>query len=620
MSPAGWLRPPRILGSVASDLVPVRSLLRRLAFVAGFAVAFGLVPGVALAQQVPDLSVATAARYVGQPDEGRVVVAFDYRFENVADDVAFPGFFESLPTSATDVTATDGRDDLAVSEVGERDGFTVWFVAFDRELAPGRTGSVTLRWVIEAGTDGVILEPGALAFDVYSPGPQGAVVQPPVVEVPDGFESAVSWPRVNDDALDDDRVAFVIETPGPYQPVSVGFVDRERFVTRTVDVPAGLTIANWTSTDGWTADIEERARAVADELDAWFGPHDGVFEVRRGLVTTGHPARQLGDDVADGETPVVVVENDAAAAIDHQLAHVWIADVPVDEDWFVEGLAAAFAGDQPNPGGPSEVVTALADEIGARGIRAVIDALRTETIAYPGVEREVQPLPPDWRTVLDLLERVGGSSTASDLFRSAVVNANEAAELDLRAAARRDFDALADRAGSWTLPPMLRAPMAEWDFATFFSRQSEVSDVVSRRDSLRAWADDLDLADPDDAQELFERAESDMTAVTALLDERQAALEAFSEAKRLVTGDRGLLARVGLIGDTPDDDLDALRERWAAGDYRAVERGGRELVDLVEGAVGQGTLRILFPTVLVIAVWQMVAWLVRRRRGQPAVS
>jgi hypothetical protein len=568
----------------------------------------------------PDLAVATAARYSGQPEVGRVEVEFEYRFENVGDDVAFPGFFESLPTSALEVGATDGRDDLAVSVVGESDGFTVWFVAFDRELSPGRSGSVTLRWVIDSAADGVILEPGAMVFDVYTPGPEGAVVQPAVVELPVEFESTASWPRVTDDALGDGRAAFVVETPGPYQTVSVGFVDRGSFVTRTVDRPAGLTIANWTATDRWTADIEQRASAVVDELDAWFGPHDGVFEVRRGLPTDGHPPVLVGEEVADGEVPVVVVETDAAAAIDHQLAHVWLADVPVDEAWFVEGSAAAFAGDQPNPGGASEIVAPLVDEIGARGIRAVIDALRTQTITYPGIEREVQPLPPDWRTVLDLLEGVGGSSTASDLFRSAVVDATEAAEIELRAAARTDFSALADRAGSWTLPPLLRSPMAEWDFAGFFSRQASVSDVIARRDSLQAWASDLDLVDPDDAQELFEQAEVDMAEITALFDERQAALEAFSEAKRLVTGDRGLLARVGLIGDTPDADLEQLRESWAAGDYRSVERGGLELVDLVEGAVGQGTLRILFPTVLVIAMWQSVAWMVRRRRAQVATS
>jgi hypothetical protein len=606
-----WVEPAAclVVRSVSCDLVPSRSLFLRLGSTAVLAAVITLAQAPAEAQEASGLTVVTATSYIARPDDGRVDVRFAYRFENVAEGVEFPGFFESLPVSATGVRAEGDRGDLVVIPVAEADGFTTWFVAFDEVLSVGEVAGATLDWVIESGSDGVTIEAGVLAFDVYTPGSEGAIVQSALVEVPAGFEPTSALTPLAGGATADDDAAFVIETGGSYQPVSVGFVSRERFIETIVEIPPTLTIADWTGTGDWAANIAGRAETMAPTLDSWFGPRDEPFEIRRGLPSDDHPVLAL-----DGEVPYVAIDNTTAVSVDHQLAHVWLADVPVDEDWFVEGLAAAFAGDRPRPTAAAEILGPLVDEIGATGVRAVIDALRAGTITYPGVEREAQPRPPDWRTLLDLFEGVGGSFDASSLFRSGVVDGDGAAWIDRRAAARIDYFALESRAGVWTLPPLLRVPMAEWDFDTFLARQAEVSDTIVQRDGLEAWADDLGLSSRTDAQDLFERATVDMTAVDDLLEERRDALEAFAEAERLVTDDRGLLAAVGLARSDPDSDLELLRERWAAGDYRSVARGASELTDLVEGAVGRGTLRLLAPTVVLIGLWQSVAWAIRRRR------
>ena len=93
---------------------------------------------------------------------------------------------------------------------------------------------------------------------------------------------------------------------------------------------------------------------------------------------------------------------------------------------------------------------------------------------------------------------------------------------------------------------------------------------------------------------------------------QERALESFDEAERLVNGDRGLLAAIGLVGHDADADLAALRDAWAAGDYRRVERDGHELADLVEGAVGAGTIRLLVPALGALVLWQVMR-LFRRR-------
>jgi hypothetical protein len=289
-----------------------------------------------------------------------------------------------------------------------------------------------------------------------------------------------------------------------------------------------------------------------------------------------------------------------------------MADVPVDESWLLEGLAAAFAGDQPNPAGPADVVPVIVAEIGAAGVRTIIDDLRENAITYPGVVAEEQPLPPDWRTLLDHFERVAGAEGIDELFRSAVIDPADAPLLDQRAAARVDYDALVFRAGGWTLPPYLRMAMAGWDFDTFRTEQGPVSEVIVRRDALLTWAESLELAPRDDAKAIFEAAQADMSEVTALLDEQEGALEAFDEAERLVNGDRGLLAAIGLLGNDVDADLASLRDAWAEGDYARVERDGHELAGVVEGAVGDGTIRLLVPALGLLAVWQVVRLLRRR--------
>jgi hypothetical protein len=588
--------------------VPVRPSLCRFGPVAILLIFVGFAPAVAGAQETTELSMQTAATYSVLPLLERVEVSFAYDFVNPSDDVAFPGFFESLPSWASEVTASDGRQELEVVAFGEDEGFTTWLVAFAEPLEGGDDTTVTLEWVITGNRAGTTIAAGAVAFDAYVPASEGAVVNPIVIEVPADFEPGDGLVNTEGETAEEGRVRYMVDAAGPYEPVSVGFVSRDRFIERMVEGPPDLTIADWSAVGRWADAVANRVDTVGPALDSWFGSRAEPFEVRRGLPTDDHAILALG-----GNRPYVVVENAAAVSIDHQLAHAWLADVPVEEDWFIEGLAAAFAGGEPILDVTAQVMGPIADEIGANGVRAVIEALRTETISYPGVEPETQPLPPDWRTLLDLLEGVGGAHDAASLFRAAAIDVDTVAT-DRRTAARIDFAALAGRAGTWALPPLLRLPMAEWDFDTFSAHQAEVSDTILERDNLQAWADDLDLEWRDDGQDLFEAATVDMAAVDVFFAEKADALESFAEAERLVTGDRGLLARIGLVNGDPDDDLAALRREWADGDYDAVSDDGHELAELVEGSVGRGTIRLLVPVAVTLAVWRLLVWFLRRRR------
>jgi hypothetical protein len=568
--------------------VPVRGIRRRLGVVLALVVLSGGWFSPAAGQDEPSMTVTTSASYRVVVEARHVVVEFGYTFENRTAATAFPGFFESIPVDAVDVAARDGSGELLLGPTGEVDGFETWLIAFPSPLEPGESTEVRLTWLIESGASlpGPIVEPGAVAFDVYVPGPDGAVWGAPMFDLPEGF-----------------RLVSSASPDAPYEIVRAEFVDAAAFSSSTTELPPAVTISDWRLVSVWGAAVLDRSAAVVGSLDNWFGPRTEPLEVRRSFPSGEHP---------DFSESVISMDRHDAGSIDHQLAHAWLADVAVDEPWFVEGLAAAFAGDRPDPAGPADVVPIIVNEIGAAGVRAIIDALRSGSITYPGVVAEEQPLPPDWRTLLDHFDRVADTDGIDELFRTLVIDPGDAPLLDRRAAARTDYDALVFRAGGWTLPPYLRAAMASWEFETFSAAQGAVSDVIVRRDALFGWEASLELSPRDDARAVFESAQEDMAEVVALLDEQEAALESFDEAERLVNGDRGLLARIGLLGHDPDGDLAALRAAWAEGDYETVEDDGHELASLVEGAVGDGTIRLLVPALGALVLWQVLRVLRRR--------
>lgn len=580
--------------------------------------ALALAPSSA-AQGSSGLTGDTTARYTVVPDEGRVDVRFEYRVQN-GDDEPSPGFLETLPSAATavQVSAPSGGAPAMVP-LGTEDGVTTWLVAFSAPLPGGGAAELVIDWQLPGGLEppGPVVAPAAAGFEVAAAGVGEELrAADPVVEVPLGFVLTVP-----DDAEVLDReadpaapVAYRIPTGDGGEPVAVAAVDPLRFTRVAFEGPPEITVADWAADTLWADQVRERAAAAVPRLDAWFGPRVEPLEIRRGAVHAGHPTVALGD-----EPPWVESAASAAVAVDHQLAHGWLAGLAVDEPWFVEGLAAAFAGERLLPDGPAAVVAPIADEIGPTGVRAVVEAIRSGLISYPGATAEVQPRPPDWRTILDHLEGVGGSTEAAPRLQAALDDPTASAEIDRRAEARGEYEALAEQAAPWTLPPMVRVPMAEWDFDTVAEHRAEVSEALERRDLLEERAEELELEATTDSRPVFESATGDLSEFEELLDAQEEAIEAFDEAEHLVNGRPGLLARAGLVGHDPDGDLSALRDAWANGEYATVTDDGHSLTDLMETSVGRGALRILVPVIVLVGVWQLIRWLTRHRRTSSAL-
>ena len=126
-----------------------------------------------------------------------------------------------------------------------------------------------------------------------------------------------------------------------------------------------------------------------------------------------------------------------------------------------------------------QLLERLHTEIGDDGMRAVIRAAEAETIPYVGVG-EPEPLPgdADWHRFLDLLEEVGGSKTATDLFTTWVVEPTEQSALQARASARQAYASLLDEGNGWLPPILVRSPMAKWDWATARVRIADAQAVL----------------------------------------------------------------------------------------------------------------------------------------------
>ena len=96
-------------------------------------------------------------------------------------------------------------------------------------------------------------------------------------------------------------------------------------------------------------------------------------------------------------------------------------------------------------------------EVGDDRMRDVFDAAQDRRIAYVGGGTpETVTDRNDWKRFLDLLEEVGGSTSADEAFRRWVVTDAQTELLDARAAARSAYGALVT-AGAGLAGAVLRA-------------------------------------------------------------------------------------------------------------------------------------------------------------------
>ena len=567
------------------------------------------------AESVDDLFATTMTTVVVLPDEAAIAVTHEYRFTNGTVDGAFTGFFETLPWDATDVVATSRGVELPAVGIPARDGFSEWLVRFPEPLEPAEERDVVLTW----RRAGLTSDPNDLEYV----GPNVIAIAPYAVEHRASSRLRIEIPGRFDvveagelDVRQDDDL-LVIETAEAdiaegYVAVPIVLEAPDRFSRSTV-AGTEITIATADPLSTWLADDFE---VVLDGLRAAI-PLDppGPVEFRQGY-TGGAPSR-VG---ADG---VLVLPFDADAAVaGRAYAAIWLATIDFADDdlrlALADGLADRIAADAglpvpPRSGAWTSAIDALVSVSDESTVSTVVAALDAGVPAYAGVDDEFSDAPVDWRRLTDVFQHVGGVQAAPAAMRLSATG-EQLTELARRDAALIDYDALAERAAPWAMPPMLRDAMAAWDFDLMTERQGSVSDLVVARDEMIAAAESVELEIGPYVQAEFERSAISADDSWTLLVEQREALDVVAEALRLDVGDRGLLSSLGMWGLDADATLDRIVDDWNAGDFDAATHDAEELIEDYEASVGRGTLRLVAPLAVLSAAALAVQALLRRRR------
>jgi hypothetical protein len=223
----------------------------------------------------------------------------------------------------------------------------------------------------------------------------------------------------------------------------------------------------------------------------------------------------------------------------------------------------------------------------------------------------------DWRTLLDLLEEVGGSTSAEQIFRDLVVNDVDLALLDERAVARDAYEDLLALGDGWAPPAALRTAMADWAFDDATAMVPEVTDLLERRDAVASDLATIDVVVPTALQEDFEGS-PDLAALDDVMDDVDTAADALVEAVTDLA-DANPLAQVGLLFGDVDEDLDAARGALAAGSYTRAADVADGASDDVEAATLVGALTLVGLLTVLLVVGFGVRQIRRRHRTLPVV-
>jgi hypothetical protein len=650
--------------------------VRRLAVLVG--VALWLVspalPAIAQENASDDgLTLAVAASYDVRHGDGLVAVTLDMSATNtLADKTDEFGvtrfYFDELvlvvPAEATGIRAVgaEGPIDIAVTprDVG---GITEVSIPMAPRLYSGQTRELALSFLLAGSPPRSDIElrvnPAFAWFYVWAYGDPGA--SSVVVTLEPGFEVEVLGDRLDRSVDEEGRHvlrATNIEDPDAWVAV-VSARDDEALEQSTIAIgTTEVTLQSWPGDDEWATSVADVLVAGIPALERITGfEWDTDLSV---IQSFGPYIHGYAGWYVEGVDVIEIGEDLDAHLVLHEVSHAWFDDGLFAHRWITEGLAdvyAAMAAEEIGAEGwpePSVLVSGLGnrplndwndptfdertidraedfgyaaswqlmdrliDDIGADRMAEVIAAAENDLIAYrgEGPAEEVGPVD-DWRRFLDLLEEVGGSDTATDLFAEWVVVEDDLELLELRGEVRQRYAGLLAVADGWALPLDLRLAMHGWDFPTASEEIDEAILVFDARRLLEASAAEAGVAPPS-VEERFEDGE-DAELLAAELAAQTTVLDAVAQARRSVERPRGVIEVIGLWGSDPEGELDTAVTALAAGDLETAREAATGAEASIALSSDGGLVRIGVAALVGIASG-LVVWITRRGRpGQPTV-
>jgi hypothetical protein len=623
------------------------------------------------------LGVRSTTTYTVDPTAGVVSVVVELTLTNNVPDKRtstgvlqyyFSGFSVPAPAGAIGAAAaTSAGRALTVTPrflAGNTEYYSI-DIDFGRRLFYGQSTNIVVTYDI-TGRAPRSQSPSRVnrayaSFTAFGVGDEGlATVR---VRVPRGFEVETFGGDATVTSDQGYTVYTASDIPDPYE-FDLFVSARNDSALDSTDVStddgAQFVVRSWPNDPDWTEFVSRWIRQGVPALGELIGqpwPIDDQVEVRQAYTPYlyGYAGwfSALDDEIEIGEDLDLEV-------VLHELSHAWFNSEWFAERWINEGFAQAYAtraaeslGESlgsPTPPKASDpilfplnewgtpdfvdgadesedygyqvswfVVDRLIAEIGTDAMREVLAHVADHTIAYAGdgpPESDVR-YKANWHAMLDLLEEIGGSEQATELFRQYVVASGDAGDLDARDEARTAYHALVDAGGDWAPPLVVRDRMAVWTFTAAQRHIDEANAVLATRDELATVSSELGVAIPPQLEQQYEAADRDLTAADAAVHTQLDAAEHLLAAVHAEQSDDGLFARLGLAGTDLPSLLDEGRAALAAGDTELAIARADEVTRVLERAPDVGKQRALFAggaAFLVVLLLGSLVVLRRRRR------
>ncbi|WP_174264278.1 hypothetical protein [Phytoactinopolyspora halotolerans] len=573
---------------------------------------------------VPSRPVAEGLRFESNtiyrldPENERVQVTVEMTLTNERpsqgntyyyfDQVSVPALVEAQGAAAQ--VPGGGSLPVDVAEPADGSGLTVISVDLPSQLLYGQTQRVDLTYDLPnqpPRSDGLTRVSGAyVSFPIFPFGdPDRSSV---TVVVPDTYDEITVGDAVTGYDYEDGNVIYTetqIADPWTYWRTVAARNDgllEERQVE--IGTASGL-LRYWPGDDEWAGfaeDVLDGGVPVLEELTGLSWPSEGELQIIESA--TPHALGFGGWYDADAHTIQIGDQLDAQLVL-HELSHVWFNRELATDLWILEGLAELYShealaqleGDAPDPEQlPDDsagaqplnswvqtaesraeedpyayamswwVLDQIYDEIGTEAMAEVVAAFQAREIAYrAGTEPELFEGEAGWHELLDLLQEVGGSERAVEVYADYVVTAEEAELLDDRAEARATYAAFASDSGTWAPPFELRRTMARWGFGNVDALVEESREVLERRDEVLDVTRDLGVDELPALRDAYEQAE-EVETVAAEADEYVEAAQALAAAREAPDGVAGALAALGMLGSGVDDDVEEAAAEIGRGD------------------------------------------------------
>lgn len=625
-----------------------------------------------------DLEESTTSTYTIDPAAGVVRVSVEVAVTNRVPDrtegnTIFSRYYTGyrLPASAASANAAavdDAGRVLAVTSSPTPDApdYLLYDIEFAESLFFGQTARFTFTYDIVGlpprSENGTRVNRAYYGFDAFGSGDSGLVNLR--VVVPEGFVVDLLGDPVTEQRVDGATIysADAIADPDSFSVV-VSARNDEALDRTEVTLGANLfAVASWPGDSDWqtfvTAQIQTGVPVLVDLVGRpW--PIDDTVDVVESYTPYlyGYGGWFSADDRL-----IEVGEDLDQEVVLHELSHAWFNDQWFADRWLNEGMAqvysnravAALGGTavEPDPIDPADsafvelnnwgdasfdgsddearetfgynaafdVVEQIVDEVGDDAMRDIFDAVADDTIAYRGdLPAEPAADTADWRRFLDLVEELGDSATARDLFEQYVVDAGDAPLLDTRDTARDRYAELVADGDGWAAPVVVRQLLGEWRFDQAQAAIDEATDALTLRDTMVDKAAALGIGYPAGFEADYEAVDDSFDAVDDALGEQIDTFDAVRSAVDADARDDGFFESIGLWGTDVPALVDEAKTAAAVGDHDTARAAARDAVDTIDTASDVGTKRFALAVGALVGIVLIVMLLVvvrRRRRAR----